>query len=1579
MAYIGKRPQDTFPSNNAVTSTIIAANAVSTSEIALNSITTNLIADNAVTDVKISENSITARAIAASTITAAQLNGAIIGTDQIVNGAVTTAKLGDNSVTSAKIVNGTIVAADIANATITTTQIAANTIATGNVADNAIDGTKIAQNSILTKHIDDGQVGTDQLADDAVTAAKITDNAVGAAALNISGNGTAGQALLSDGDGSFSYGAGGKTDEEIQDLVGAMFSSNTETGITATYEDSDGTIDLVVGTLNQDTTGNAATATALETARTIHGVSFDGTANIDLSEVVQDTAGAMFSSNTETNVTATYQDGDGTIDLAVEQQLNNTSAPYYHKITVTVVSSGGNKYALDGGTQAIAKLTPSVVYRFDQSDSSNSSHPLRIGTAANGSEISSGYTIYNKVGTPGSAGAYTEIAFEQDAPDLLYYFCSNHSGMGAQIAVANEAALTQTLTNKTLTSPNITGLSLGGTAVTSTAAELNILDGVTSTTAELNILDGVTSTTAELNILDGVTSTATELNIMDGDTSASSTTLADADRVVVNDNGTMKQVALTDFETYFESALDTLTSLSTITTSGNATIGGNLTVNGTTTTLNTTNSVVSDRLIELGNGTTGSPANDMGIVMERGDSNNAFMGFDESADKFIVGTGTFTGASTGDLTITTGTLVANLEGNVTGNLTGTASAIADNSVTSAKIVNGTIVAADIANATITTTQIAANTIATGNVADNAIDSTKIAQNSILTKHIDDGQVTTDQLGADAVTAAKLADDAVVTANIVDANVTTAKIADDAITAAKITDNAVGAAALNISGNGTSGQAILSDGDGSFSYGSSGKTTEEIQDIVGAMFSSNTETNITVTYQDSDGTIDLVVPNELSSVTALGTLTTLTVDDIKINGTQIGHTSDEDAMSIASNGVVTFTQIPVLPNDSITQAFIADDAVGADQLASSAVVTASIVDDAVTQAKIADDAVGADQLAANSVVSASIVNGSIVSADIAANTIATSNIADNAVDGTKIASNSILTRHIDDNQVTGDQISDNVVLSGTGSVTVPKGTTAQRSGSAQNGMFRYNTTTDVFEGYKGGAWGSIGGSGSNGFLTDIFDGTTTPATDGSRVAFTMSQAVTDEKFVMVFIDGVYQAHDAYSVSGSTLTMADAPVAGRVLTVHSISATVSGDGLNVDNFSGDGSDTTFTLSINPSHENNTQVYIDGVYQFKNTYSVSGTTLTFSSAPPNGTSIEVMTHSQTAINTFPATGISGLTEVTAVGADHVMIFDATDSALKKALVSDFLDNVTLSNEQVQDLAGGMFSSNTETGIAATYQDSDGTIDLVVNAAQPTVTSLGTLTTLTVDDITINGSTISDAADLTIDVGGDIILDADGDNIMFKAGGTDMGGFVFTPSSGAIELDSSNDFTVDAAGNIILDAAGTGVGINQTSPNAALHITGSGDTKIIIESGSDEQFITGHSGGLNYGVVSGDSHTFVVGGTDAVFIDSGSARIKQTALTSSSNAVAWDAKAAANAFHLTTENTTFSAPSNAVEGAVISVEIAQGGTARTIAWNTVFEFAASTAPTVTATANKTDIFTFRYNGSVWQEIGRVQNMAQT
>jgi len=106
--------------------------------------------------------------------------------------------------------------------------------------------------------------------------------------------------------------------------------------------------------------------------------------------------------------------------------------------------------------------------------------------------------------------------------------------------------------------------------------------------------------------------------------------------------------------------------------------------------------------------------------------------------------------------------------------------------------------------------------------------------------------------------------------------------------------------------------------------------------------------------------------------------------------------------------------------------------------------------------------------------------------------------------------------------------------------------------------------------------------------------------------------------------------------------------------------------------------------------------------------------------------------------------------------------------------------------------------------------------------------------------------------------------------------------------------------------------------------------------------------------------------------------AYIPQQALTSSSNAVAWDTQAKPNAYHLTTENTTFSAPTNPVEGAFICLEINYNG-AHTIAFNTVFEFAASTAPTFTSTDGKTDILVFRYNGSVWQEVGRTLNLSES
>jgi len=86
--------------------------------------------------------------------------------------------------------------------------------------------------------------------------------------------------------------------------------------------------------------------------------------------------------------------------------------------------------------------------------------------------------------------------------------------------------------------------------------------------------------------------------------------------------------------------------------SGNVTVEGDLTVTGTTTTVSTTNSVLTDKIIELGNGVTGSASGDAGIVIERGSDTNVFIGWDESEDKVTVGTGSFTGATTGDLSLT---------------------------------------------------------------------------------------------------------------------------------------------------------------------------------------------------------------------------------------------------------------------------------------------------------------------------------------------------------------------------------------------------------------------------------------------------------------------------------------------------------------------------------------------------------------------------------------------------------------------------------------------------------------------------------------------------------------------------------------------------------------------------------------------------------------------------------------------------------------------------------------------------------------------------------------------------------------
>jgi len=105
--------------------------------------------------------------------------------------------------------------------------------------------------------------------------------------------------------------------------------------------------------------------------------------------------------------------------------------------TAAVTVSGGNFY-IDGAQQTTISLEPGRTYKFDQSDSTNSSHPLRFsttsdGTHGGGSEYTTGVTTS---GTAGSANAYVQIAIDNSTP-ALYYYCTNHSGMGAAVSVGN--------------------------------------------------------------------------------------------------------------------------------------------------------------------------------------------------------------------------------------------------------------------------------------------------------------------------------------------------------------------------------------------------------------------------------------------------------------------------------------------------------------------------------------------------------------------------------------------------------------------------------------------------------------------------------------------------------------------------------------------------------------------------------------------------------------------------------------------------------------------------------------------------------------------------------------------------------------------------------------------------------------------------------------------------------------------------------------------------------------------------------------------------------------------------------------
>ena len=485
----------------------------------------------------------------------------------------------------------------------------------------------------------------------------------------------------------------------------------------------------------------------------------------------------------------------------------------------------------------------------------------------------------------------------------------NDAGTMKQVALTDfetyfESAL-DTLSNVTtvgaLNSGSITSgfgtIDTGSSAITTTGlitgGSLDIDDvvingstiGHTDDTDLITVANGIATVAGEISVttLDiggtNVSATATELNIMDGDTSATSTTLADADRVVVNDAGTMKQVALTDFETYFESALDTLSNVTTVgaLNSGSITSGFGAIDNGSsaiTTTGTITYGSLSDGSITI---TAFVDEDDMS-------SNSATLVPTQQSVKAYVDAQIT--AEDLDVTTDSGTIDIDLDSEtltIAGG-TGLSSSASSTTVT---------MAIDAAQTGITS--VVNSSLELGRDADNRIkfgtDNQIIfevdggdnvifkASGEIEATSLDiSGDVDVDgTLEADAITVNGTALGTVIAGTTV-TNATTAAVA----TTVTISDNEStdeDNAIVFTSGGDVDGGNIGLESDGDLTYNpSTGRLTA---------------TQLAGTLQTA----------AQANVTSLGTLTTLTVDNVIINGSTIGHTGDTDLMTVAS-GVLT---------------------------------------------------------------------------------------------------------------------------------------------------------------------------------------------------------------------------------------------------------------------------------------------------------------------------------------------------------------------------------------------------------------------------------------------------------------------------------------------------------------------------------------------------------------------------------------------------------------------------------------------------------------------------------------------------
>ena len=485
--------------------------------------------------------------------------------------------------------------------------------------------------------------------------------------------------------------------ENIQDTVGAQIATNgSHTGLTASYDDAnDGAIDLAVSTSH--IRGLISAGGDLSYNSSTGVISFTNDAG-DISSVVAGTG--LTGGGTSGDVTLNVVGGDGITananDIALSSSVAGNALDFTSGVIDVAVDNSsieidseelqikalGVTNSMLAGSIAASKLAGSI----GNAKLSNSAITIDGTSVSLGGSITTNNTqltteeVQDIVGGMVTGNTETGVAVTYEDGDGTLDFVIG-SGVITNDMLAGSIAndkLAGSIANAKLANSSITidgnSVALGGSVTTNNTqlTQENVEDFVggmlDGTETGISVSYDDTNGNLDFVVADSdfaltgdVTGTATQT--AKGNVSISTTIAANSVALGTDTTGNyVATVAGTSNEITVSgsgsesagvtiSLPDDVTIGNDLAVTNDLTVTGNLTVNGATTTASSTNTVIEDRLIELGNGTTGTPGNDMGLVLERGSSDNVFIGWDESADRVTVGTGSFTGASTGNLTL----------------------------------------------------------------------------------------------------------------------------------------------------------------------------------------------------------------------------------------------------------------------------------------------------------------------------------------------------------------------------------------------------------------------------------------------------------------------------------------------------------------------------------------------------------------------------------------------------------------------------------------------------------------------------------------------------------------------------------------------------------------------------------------------------------------------------------------------------------------------------------------------------------------------------------------------------------------